>query len=147
MSENVNLTLPLQLADAGVLVERRWAAVLVSYGIAPSEYRVLVTLVEQGPMNPVDIGSRVTLEQSLISRTSQRLYEKRLITRHRSRTDRRNVILRVTKEGEELARQLEEPLQELAEDLARGIPPRRFQQAVEVIEAILDSLEAPSRSR
>ncbi len=146
MSENVNVTLPLQLADVGVLVERRWAAALVSSGISPSEYRVLVTLVEHGPMNPVDVGSRVTLEQSLISRTAQRLYEKRLITRRRSRIDRRNVTLRVTREGEELARQLEQPLRELAEDLARGIPPRRFQQAVEVIEAILDSLEAPSRS-
>ena len=146
MSENVNVTLPLQLADVGVLVERRWAAALASSGISPSEYRVLITLVEQGPMNPVDVGSRVTLEQSLISRTAQRLYEKRLITRRRSRIDRRNVTLRVTREGEELARQLEQPLRELAEDLARGIPPRRFQQAVEVIEAILDSLEAPSRS-
>ena len=147
MSENVDSNLPLQLADLGVLVERRWAAALASYGISPSEYRVLLTLVEQGPMTPVDIGSRVTLEQSLISRTAQRLYEKRLITRRRSRTDRRNVTLRVTNEGEELAQQLEEPLQELAEELARGIPPRRFQQAVEVIAAILDNLEAPSRSR
>ncbi len=146
MSENVNVTLPLQLADVGLLVERRWAAVLVSSGISPSEYRVLVTLVEQGPMNPVDVGSRVTLEQSLISRTAQRLYEKQLITRRRSRTDRRNVTLRVTREGEELARQLEQPLRELAEDLARGIPPDRFQQAVEVIAAILDSLDARSRS-
>ena len=62
-------------------------------------------------MTPVDVGSRITLEQSLISRTAQRLYEKRLITRRRSRTDRRNVTLRVTSEGEELARQLEQPLQ------------------------------------
>ena len=45
----VDTTLPLQLADLGVLVERLWAAALVSYGISPSEYRVLVTLVEHGP--------------------------------------------------------------------------------------------------
>ena len=143
MTKCPNQALTLLLTDLGVLVERRWAAALSTYGITPAEYGLLALLVKQGPMIPVAIGSQVTLEQSLISRTAQRLYEKRLITRRRSQTDRRNVTLRATDAGAELVSQLDGPLRELAEELARGIPPHQFQQAAEVIEAIIGNLESP----
>ena len=132
-----NPNLPLLLTDLGVLVERRWATALAPHGLTPAEYSVLAVLVEWGPLTATGVAIRATLEQSLISRTVQRLYEKRLVSRRRSRTDRRNVSLRATPEGEKLIVRLTQPLQELADELARGIATRRLQPATEVISAML----------
>ena len=137
----------LRISDLGTLVERRWAEALAPFGISPGEYRVLDVLVERGPLSAVDISPHVTLDQSLISRTVQRLYEKRLVSRRRSRTDRRNVTLRATPAGNELAQQLAQPLQDLAEELTQGIPCEQFQEAAEVVAAIIKNLESPRQSR
>ena len=142
MAEFPDPRMPQKLSDLGILIDRNWAAALAPYGISSSEWRILATLVERGSMTPVEVGSLVTLEQSLISRTAQRLYEKRLITRRRSRSDRRNVTLRATEDGEELIRQLEQPLQELADELTRGISQRRFRQAAGVVADMLDNMES-----
>ena len=147
MSDTPSPDLPQLLIDLGVLVERRWAALLAPHGLSPAEYGVLAALVREGPLNATGVAAQVTLEQSLISRTAQRLYEKRLITRRRSRTDRRNVTLRATPAGEELVGRLARPLGELAEELARGIPPRRLQPATEVMAAVLRNAQPPEASQ
>lgn len=142
-SETTLQSLPLLFTDLGVLVERRWAAKLAPHGLTPAEYGVLAVLVREGPLTATGVAGRVTLEQSLISRTVQRLYEKRLITRRRSRTDRRNVTLRAAPEGEELVVILAQPLAELAEELVQGISPRRLQPAVAVMAVVLRNAEPP----
>ena len=132
-----------QISDLGTLVERRLAEVLEPFGVSPGEYRVLLILLERGPMNAAGIIPHVTLEQSLVSRTVQRLYEKGLVSRRRSRTDRRNVTLRATEAGAELAEEPVRPLQELEDELTRGIPGGRLQQATRVIEAMTRNAQPP----
>ena len=132
-----------QVSDLGTLVERRLAETLEPFGVSPGEYRVLLVLMERGPMTASEVAPHVTLEQSLVSRTVQRLYEKGLVSRRRSRTDRRNVTLRATEAGAELAGKLEQPLQELDEELTRGIPGGRLAQATRVIEAMTRNAQPP----
>ncbi len=124
-------------------MERRLAETLEPFGVTPGEYRVLLVLLERGPMTAAAVIPHVTLEQSLVSRTVQRLYEKGLLSRRRSRTDRRNVTLRATEAGGELAEELVQPLQELDEELTRGIPGGRLAQATRVIEAMTRNAQQP----
>lgn len=137
------MQLHLRMSDLGILVERRLAETLEPYGISPGEYRVLLILLESGPMTAAEIVPQIILEQSLVSRTVQRLYEKGLLSRRRSRTDRRSVTLRATEAGAELAEELVRPLRELEEELTRGIPGGRLAQATRVIEAMIRNAQPP----
>ena len=141
MDMPVNNHLSLVIADLGTLTERRFAAMLVAHNLSVGEYRLIRILTERGPMTPSEVIPHITLEQSLVSRTAQRLFEKRLITRRRSRTDRRNVTLTATPEGVELVRDLNRSLQELEDELTQGIPQRQLQQATRAIAAMLGNLE------
>ena len=131
------------LADLGTLVELQLADALRPSGLTPAQYRVLVVLVERGPLTATALGRHIILEQSLISRTVQRLYEGGLLTRMRSRTDRRNVSLSATATGAELIGELQQPLQELQERLTRGIPPERLQDVTQIVEAITMNVQQP----
>lgn len=131
------------LADLGTLVHRQLAHTLRPVGLTPAQYRVLEVLLEQGSITASELSLHIVLEQSLISRTVQALYEKGLLSRMRSRTDRRNVSLSVTATGAELIGELQQPLQELQERLTRGIPPERLQDATQIIEAIIVNTRQP----
>ena len=117
MTDFSDRPLPLQIVDLGVMIERRWAEILSPHNISPAEYRLLAVLSEIGPTTAVEIGPLITLEQSLISRTVQRLFEKELLVRQRSQKDRRRVTLRATPAGVTLVRQLLGPLNQLANTL------------------------------
>ena len=123
----------LQITDLGVLVERRMAEILEPFGISPGEYRLLLVLLDHGPMTATDMTPYVILEQSLVSRTMQRLYEKQLVSR-------RAVTLSTTNAGVELAGELVKPLQELDEELTRSIPHGRMQQANQAIATMTTNL-------
>ena len=137
------MQLHLRMSDLGILVDRRLAETLEPFGVTPGEYRLLLILLESGPMTAAEIVPQVTLEQSLVSRTVQRLYEKGLLSRRRSRTDRRSVTLRATEAGAHLAEELVRPLRELEEELTRGIPGGRLAQATRVIEAVIRNAQPP----
>ncbi len=124
------------LADLGALIERQLADALRPSGLTPAQYRVLVLLLERGPMTATTLSRHIVLEQSLISRTVQRLYERGLLSRKRSRTDRRTVSLSVTATGTELIGELQQTQQELEGRLTRGIPPERLQDAIQILEAM-----------
>ena len=112
----------IRIADAGLLMERRLAQVLAPYDVSPVEFRVLSLLAAGGPSTATDLAPLVPIDQSFISRTVQRLYEKRLLTRRRSRLDRRIVTLRINTDGEELVSAASESLRELDGELTQGIP-------------------------
>ena len=133
--------LPLQITDLGIMIERYWAAALAPYNISPGEYRILAILVERGPLTAVEIIPHVSLEQSLISRTVQRLFEKRLVTRRRSRTDRRSVTLRITPEGEALERQALASLDQLAEALVAGLSASQREQTAKTLTVMSENIE------
>ena len=130
-----------RIIDLGVLAARHWSMALDSHGVSVGEHRVLAVIVEGGPQTAVDIIPQVTLEQSLVSRTVQRLYQKGLISRRRSRTDRRSVILRATPAGEQLVRRLDQLLEVVTAEVCRGVPERELLGAMQVVAALLDNLE------
>lgn len=137
-----NQFLSLQIIDLGAIIERCLAEVLAPYNITPAEYQILVALVERAPITAGELSPHVTLEQSFISRTVQRLYEKRLVSRRRSRTDRRSVTLRVTPEGEAIVRQALVALDELEEALISGISRSRREQTAKSLAVMIKSTEA-----
>jgi MarR family transcriptional repressor of emrRAB len=78
------------------------------FGLSEPEFRVLTTLFSQpdGVAHPSDLCSRASQSPANMSRISDALVSRDLITRVLSLHDRRRMVLRITEQGEELVRQL-----------------------------------------
>ena len=92
------------------------------FGLAEAEFRVLTTLFSQpdGVAHPSDLCVRALQSPANLSRISDALVSRDLITRVLSVHDRRRMVLRITEQGEELVRRLlpklSAPLRELLVD-------------------------------
>src|ERR1700730_12277383 len=78
------------------------------FGLAEAEFRVLTTLFSQpdGVAHPSDLCARAAQSPANMSRISDALVRRDLITRVLSVQDRRRMVLRITEQGEDLARGL-----------------------------------------
>jgi MarR family transcriptional repressor of emrRAB len=78
------------------------------FGLAEAEFRVLTTLFSQpdGVAHPSDLCARAGQSPANMSRISDALVGRDLITRVLSVHDRRRMVLRITEQGEDLVRQL-----------------------------------------
>jgi MarR family transcriptional regulator, negative regulator of the multidrug operon emrRAB len=78
------------------------------FGLAEAEFRVLTTLFSQpdGTAHPSDLCARAEQSPANMSRISDALVSRELITRVLSVRDRRRMVLRITEQGEQLVREL-----------------------------------------
>jgi len=78
------------------------------FGLAEAEFRVLTTLFSQpeGVAHPSDLCARAGQSPANMSRISDALVSRDLITRVLSVQDRRRMVLRITEQGEDLVRRL-----------------------------------------
>src|ERR1700685_4297799 len=92
------------------------------FGLAEAEFRVLTTLFSQpnGVAHPSDLCVRASQSPANMSRISDALVSRGLITRVSSVHDRRRMVLRITEAGEAFVRQLLPklfvPLREMLKD-------------------------------
>jgi MarR family transcriptional repressor of emrRAB len=78
------------------------------FGLAEADFRVLTTLFSQpdGVAHPSDLCARAAQSPANMSRISDALVSRDLITRVPSAQDRRRMVLRITEQGEDLVRRL-----------------------------------------
>jgi len=78
------------------------------FGLVEAEFRVLTTLFSQpdGAAHPSDLCIRASQSPANMSRISDALVSRDLITRVLSVQDRRRIVLRITQQGEDLVRRL-----------------------------------------
>jgi MarR family transcriptional repressor of emrRAB len=78
------------------------------FGLVEAEFRVLTTLfsLPGGVAHPSDLCERADQSPANMSRISDALVSRDLITRVLSVQDRRRIVLRITEKGEDLVRQL-----------------------------------------
>jgi MarR family transcriptional regulator, negative regulator of the multidrug operon emrRAB len=92
------------------------------FGLVEAEFRVLTTLFSQpdGAAHPSDLCIRASQSPANMSRISDALVSRGLITRVSSLHDRRRMVLRITEQGEDFVRQLLPklfvPLREMLKD-------------------------------
>lgn len=68
-------------------------------GLTSSQRIVLQTLARNGPATPSVIAREVSLSQATVTVILDRLEHRALISRHRSQTDRRNVVVDINDAG------------------------------------------------
>ncbi len=96
------------LLHIGREMAARFEQQIKPFGLAEAEFRVLTTLFSQpdGVAHPSDLCARASQSPANMSRISDSLVSRGLITRVPSIHDRRRMVLHITAEGEEFVRQL-----------------------------------------
>src|SRR6202050_2681623 len=121
------------------------------FGLAEAEFRVLTTLFSQpdGVAHPSDLCARASQSPANMSRISDALVSRGLITRVSSVHDRRRMVLRITEEGEEFVRdllpKLHAPLRSMLKDFPES-EQRQLAAQLKRLGAELDQLSVPHAS-
>jgi len=102
------------------------------FGLAEAEFRVLTTLFSQpdGVAHPSDLCVRALQSPANMSRISDALVSRDLITRVLSVHDRRRMVLRITEQGEELVRRLLPKLSALLRGVLMEFPEAEQRQMI-----------------
>ena len=114
--------LPHRLNVLSSLVSLALTRVYGRYGIGIPEWRVLVTLGENGAMTGKAIGAQTHMHKTKVSRAVAQLEHRKLLTRRTNRADLREAFLSLTPAGrmvyEELAPSALEFMERLSEVVA-----------------------------
>lgn len=94
---------PYQLAVVAEAFSRNLTDVYSrSFGLRREEWRLLFLLADEKEVNSQELARRTTLDKVQVTRASQRLEEKGLITRKVDEIDRRLRVYQCTKQGRKL---------------------------------------------
>lgn len=150
-----NRPFPTATAEAAValmrtadLVRRTIAAVVEQHGITPQQYNVLRIVRGAGErgLPTLDIAERMVEQTPGITRLIDRLETKKLVSRERCKTDRRQVFCRITPAGLELLEDLDQPLHEMEQLALSGLDEKQLAQLMTLLDHARNGLHAALRS-
>jgi MarR family transcriptional repressor of emrRAB len=113
------------------------------FGLSEPEFRVLTALFSQpeGVAHPSDLCSRASQSPANMSRISDELVSRDLITRVLSLHDRRRMVLRITQQGEELVRQLFPQMFQSLREMMSEFPETEQRQMIELLKRLCATMD------
>ncbi len=137
---------PAEAALVGLLrttgaLRRRYTDVLAPYDLTPTQYNVLRILRGAGePLPTMEIRDRMVEEQPGVTRVVDALAGRGLVERNRSAEDRRRVLCSITKSGQDLLRQLDDPVRQFDETCLEMLSRAEQKKLVELLGTIRSGL-------
>jgi MarR family 2-MHQ and catechol resistance regulon transcriptional repressor len=107
-----------------------------NHGLGDSDFRVLEALLHKGPLPVNTIGPKVFLTPGSISTAVDRLYEKGLVTRTETGTDRRVRVVDLTPKGRNLITSIFSVHAKDMEKLAEILGPAERAQLVDALKKL-----------
>ncbi|MDY0213226.1 MAG: MarR family transcriptional regulator [Desulfuromonadaceae bacterium] len=123
-------------------VELRSHKIAQLYKITGPQLACLHTIIDHGPMTSATLSTHLVLSPSTIVGIIDRLQEKGWVTRDRSTTDRRQILLDVTKTGREVVKNAPMPLQGTLLQSLEEISELERVAVTLALEKVVDMLEA-----
>ena len=113
------------------------------FGLSEAEFRVLTTLFSQpeGRAHPSDLCAKTSQSPANMSRISDALVGRDLITRLSSLHDRRKMVLRITEQGEELVRRLLPTMYGPLRELFKDFPENEQLNLIEQLKILSTNLD------
>ncbi len=122
--------LPYLLNRVGfALVEGFTAEALKDAGLSIDMWRVLAALSNNGGQRQVDLSEMTSIDASTMSRLVSRLVRMDLVTRSRSQTSNREVVVALSAKGRALVRRLIPIAQELERKASAGLTAKELAEA------------------
>jgi DNA-binding MarR family transcriptional regulator len=115
--------LPHRLNVLSSLVSQALTRVYGRHGIGIPEWRVLVTLGENGVMTGKAVGAETHMHKTKVSRAVAQLEERKLLTRRANRADLRESFLSLTPAGRAVYEELAPRALEFMDRLGEVVPP------------------------
>ena len=112
---NSQLCFPMYACSRELI--RAYKPFLDDLGLTYTQYITMMVLWERNPMTVKELGSHLYLDSGTLTPLLKKLEEKGLVSRRRSLTDERNLMVSLTDEGEKLR----ERAAAVPEELVRGI--------------------------
>ena len=134
----------LKVMDLGRVVERLLEVALASREASLLELRVLSVCAARPGITAVEVSRVILVDPPAVSRLVQPLAQRGLLSRRRSRTDRREVRLRVTADGLALLRECQPLLEQASTRFLQPLGAAQERSFRRAIETLLDSPVSPS---
>jgi DNA-binding MarR family transcriptional regulator len=131
------------------LVRRSVGAVVEPHGITVQQYNVLRILRGAGAagLPTLDIAERMVEQTPGITRLVDRLETKKLVTRKRCKTDRRQVFCCITERGLALLTRIDEPLRETEDEALARLSSKQLGQLIALLDKARTGLNAALDAR
>jgi DNA-binding MarR family transcriptional regulator len=107
--------------------------------VSLAQYRALVVLGSRGSQRPVDLAEALDIEPSTATRLCDRLAAKRLITRRRLSSDRREVTLDLSSRGRALLDAVTERRRKEIREIISAMPSEARADLARAFEAFADA--------
>jgi DNA-binding MarR family transcriptional regulator len=99
--------LPYLVNRVGTIIAEQFGAdALARHGLSIAEWRVLAVLASNGGQRQIDLADLTSIEVSTLSRLVTRLVRMGLVTRSRSASSNREVLVRLSPKGQTLVARL-----------------------------------------
>jgi DNA-binding MarR family transcriptional regulator len=128
----------LNLARTHEFVSQRMAGFFKRFQLTATQYNILRILRGAGTdgISCSEAAARMVTADSDITRLLDRLEARNLIARERSREDRRVVMTRITTDGLDLLKTIDQPLARFLHTLAGHAGHERLRQLIGILESI-----------
>ena len=111
-----------------------------------AQYRTLVVLASRGPQRLVDLAGALGVTASTAGRMCDRLVRKQLVRRHRTRVDRRSVLISLTQAGRQIVDQATARRKVAIADILANMPPGQRSAVAEAFRTFaIAAGEVPDR--
>jgi MarR family transcriptional regulator, organic hydroperoxide resistance regulator len=125
MSDRLDLAnyLPYLVNRLGsALVENFTASALAQHDVNIDAWRVMAVLANQGAQRQIDLAALTSIEVSTLSRLVTRMVRMGLVTRRRSETSNREVVIELAAKGKAIVKRIIPLAQRLEASAGAGIP-------------------------
>ena len=122
------------------LVESFTADALIGNGLSIAMWRVLAALSNRGEQRQIDLVDMTSIDASTMSRLVTRLVRMGLVTRSRSATSNREVVVELSPKGRVLVQRLIPIAKKLEQTASAGLPPKDLAVAKRALGRMYDNL-------
>ena len=117
---------PYLVNRVGFALVDRFQQSLDLYGLSIAMWRVLASLSSRGEQRQVDIAKTTSIDVSTLSRLITRIVRMGLVTRSRSKSNQREVVVRLGAKGRSVVDRLIPIARRLEQDAIAGLAPRQL---------------------
>jgi DNA-binding MarR family transcriptional regulator len=110
-------------------------------------WRLLAALANRGASRQVDLAAMTTIEPSTMSRIVTRLVHRGLVTRGRSKTSSREVVVALSPRGHALVQRLIPIAKELEQTTSAGLPAKDLAVVKRALRLMYDNLAREPAAR
>ena len=135
---STNRSLPIALLRARETVMAPIREMLADAGVTEQQWRVLRVLHEAGPLDGTQLAKQASLLAPSLTRITQTLQSKDLISREGSQTDRRRQMLAITSHGKSLLNQYREQALNIANELETRLGTEKLNLLLDLLGELQD---------